>query len=362
MKKKWRELWFSRPRLGRGGRTVRNLLLTAALALMMGLLTSCRAKAAESTVFAMDTVMSVQVSGRRGPQAVAAAREAVERLDGLLSRTDSDSQIARLNTAAGDGAAVAVDPDVAELLAFSQEIARQLPGDFDITIAPVMDAWGFTREERHVPDPDTLADTLALVDWRALTVAEDDASARLEEPGMAVDLGAVAKGFAAQRAADAIRAAGGTSALLDLGGNITVLGSKPDGADWRVAVKDPQDTERQLGVVSLRDKTLSTSGGYERYFEANGITYHHILDPETGYPADSGLLSVTVVSSDPLLADALSTALFVAGRQAALDYWRSRDDFELILCGSDGVVTVTEGLTFAFRGEEHGYTCETARR
>ena len=213
-----------------------------------------------------------------------------------------------------------------------------------------------------MPDPDTLADTLALVDWRALTVAEDDASARLEEPGMAVDLGAVAKGFAAQRAADAIRAAGGTSALLDLGGNITVLGSKPDGADWRVAVKDPQDTERQLGVVSLRDKTLSTSGGYERYFEANGITYHHILDPETGYPADSGLLSVTVVSSDPLLADALSTALFVAGRQAALDYWRSRDDFELILCGSDGVVTVTEGLTFAFRGEEHGYTCETARR
>ena len=120
-------------------------------------LTGCRASGAEQTFFAMDTVMSVQVSGRRGPQAVAAAREAVERLDGLLSRTDSDSQIARLNTAAGDGAAVAVDPDVAELLAFSQEIARQLPGDFDITIAPVMDAWGFTTEERHVPAPDALA-------------------------------------------------------------------------------------------------------------------------------------------------------------------------------------------------------------
>ena len=116
-------------------------------------LPGCRASGAEQTFFAMDTVMSVQVSGRRGPQAVAAAREAVERLDDLLSRTDSDSQIARLNTAAGDGAAVAVDPDVAELLAFSQEIARQLPGDFDITIAPVMDAWGFTTEERHVPAP-----------------------------------------------------------------------------------------------------------------------------------------------------------------------------------------------------------------
>lgn len=126
-----------------------------------------------------------------------------------------------------------------------------------------------------------------------------------------------------------------------------------------MAVKDPQDTERQLGVVSLRDKTLSTSGGYERYFEANGITYHHILDPETGYPADSGLLSVTVVSSDPLLADALSTALFVAGRQAALDYWRA-GRFRPVLCGSDGVVTVTEGSHLCISGGGAGYTCETA--
>lgn len=317
---------------------------------------------ASEQFFAMDTIMTVNVLDENGEAAVQAARAEIDRLEQMLSRTREDSVIALLNTHAGDGSALAVEPELGALLRFAQSVSQDLPGCFDITIAPVMDAWGFTREERHVPDPDTLADTLALVDWRALTVAEDDASARLEEPGMAVDLGAVAKGFAAQRAADAIRAAGGTSALLDLGGNITVLGSKPDVADWRVAVKDPQDTERQLGVVSLRDKTLSTSGGYERYFEANGITYHHILDPETGYPADSGLLSVTVVSSDPLLADALSTALFVAGRQAALDYWRSRDDFELILCGSDGVVTVTEGLTFAFRGEEHGYTCETARR
>ena len=180
-------------------------------------LTGCRASGAEQTFFAMDTVMSVQVSGRRGPQAVAAAREAVERLDGLLSRTDSDSQIARLNTAAGDGAAVAVDPDVAELLAFSQEIARQLPGDFDITIAPVMDAWGFTTEERHVPAPDALAAAMALVDSEELSVDTEDSAASLARAGMEVDLGAVAKGFAAREAEVAIRDAGGTSAMLDLG-------------------------------------------------------------------------------------------------------------------------------------------------
>mgnify|MGYP000066725959 FL=1 len=202
-------------------------------------LTGCRASGAEQTFFAMDTVMSVQVSGRRGPQAVAAAREAVERLDGLLSRTDSDSQIARLNTAAGDGAAVAVDPDVAELLAFSQEIARQLPGDFDITIAPVMDAWGFTTEERHVPAPDALAAAMALVDSEELSVDTEASAASLARAGMEVDLGAVAKGFAAREAEAAIRDAGGTSAMLDLGGNVTVIGAKEDGSPWRVAVKDP---------------------------------------------------------------------------------------------------------------------------
>ena len=227
-------------------------------------LPGCRASGAEQTFFAMDTVMSVQVSGRRGPQAVAAAREAVERLDDLLSRTDSDSQIARLNTAAGDGAAVAVDPDVAELLAFSQEIARQLPGDFDITIAPVMDAWGFTTEERHVPAPDALAAAMALVDSAELSVDTEASAASLARAGMEVDLGAVAKGFAAREAEAAIRDAGGTSAMLDLGGNVTVIGAKEDGSPWRVAVKDPRDTGSYLCVLALTDVTLSTSGGISR--------------------------------------------------------------------------------------------------
>lgn len=179
---------------------------------------------------------------------------------------------------------------------------------------------------------------------------------------MAVDLGAAAKGYAAGLAAQAVLEAGGESALLDLGRNITVLGEGPSGPSWRVAVKDPQDMERHLGVLSMRDQTASTSGGYERYFEENGVRYHHIIDPKTGYPAESGLLSVTVVAENPALADVLSTALFVAGRDEALSLWRSRTDFELVLCGADGVVTVTEGLEFDFRGEDNGYTCQTARR
>ena len=269
-------------------------------------LTGCRASGAEQTFFAMDTVMSVQVSGRRGPQAVA------------------------------------VDPDVAELLAFSQEIARQLPGDFDITIAPVMDAWGFTTEERHVPAPDALAAAMALVDSEELSVDTEASAASLARAGMEVDLGAVAKGFAAREAEAAIRDAGGTSAMLDLGGNVTVIGAKEDGSPWRVAVKDPRDTGSYLCVLALTDVTLSTSGGYERYFEEDGVRYHHIIDPETGYPADSGLLSVTVVSADHLLADALSTALLVAAAAVALLFFLQPEESNFLTAS-----VVLEGETIA---------------
>ena len=316
------------------------------------LLTGCAAPAAQTEpsqaqFFSMDTVMTVRVYDGPGEEAVQAARQAVEELDGLLSRTDADSQLSALNAHAGDGISV-----------------QLLPGDFDVTIAPVMDAWGFTTDQRQVPDPQTLAGALSLVDSGKLEVDKEASTARLEAAGMEVDLGAVAKGYAAGQAAAAIRDAGSSSALLDLGGNVTALGRKEDGSTWQVGVKDPQDTAQTLCVLSMEDQTASTSGGYERYFEENGIQYHHIIDPKTGYPADSGLLSVTVVSENHMLADALSTALFVAGEDAALEFWRSRTDFELVLCTADSRVVVTQGLEEGLRptGEERGYTYEIARR
>lgn len=339
------------------------------LLLCLGLLAGCapaqsEAQPAQVQFFAMDTVMSVQVYGENGEAGVQAARQEVERLDGLLSRTDPDSEISALNAHAGDGVPISVEPEVAELLAFGQSVSALLPGAFDITIAPVMDAWGFTGEERHVPTAEALSAAMALVDSDRLTVDAAASTALLEQAGMEVDLGAVAKGFAAGRAEAALRASGATCALLDLGGNVTVIGCRPDGQPWQVAVKDPQSTDQALCVLSLENRTASTSGGYERYFEEDGVTYHHIIDPKTGYPAESGLRSVTVISADHQLADALSTALFVAGEEAALDLWRSRDDFELVLCTQDDRVIVTQGLEAGYRptGEERGYTYEIARR
>lgn len=181
--------------------------------------------------------------------------------------------------------------------------------------------------------------------------------------GAQLDLGGIAKGYAADLLRAQLEKEGVTSATLDLGGDVFVMGRKTDGGDWRIAVKDPADTESYLGVVSAADKFIVTSGVYERYFEENGVRYHHILDPKTGCPAESGLVSVTVLCENGAWADALSTACFVLGPDGALalrdDLADQGADFELILVTDDGRVLYTDGLTDAFTpNDESGYTYE----
>ncbi len=312
--------------------------------------------------FAMDTVMSVTAfDGKEG--AAEAVQTLVDELDAALSRTREDSELSRLNSSAGTGGAVRLSDPVYRLLEQAAALSRRTKGAFDPSIAPVMDAWGFTREENRVPGDEELRMLLPLVDTGALRLEEG--TALLPASGMAIDLGAIAKGFAGDEASALLTTEYGvTSALVSLGGNITAIGKKPDGSGWRVAVRDPADAESYLCILTLSDKTVSTSGGYERFFEQNGVTYHHIIDPDTGYPAQSGLKSVSVVSSSGTTADALSTALFVMGEEDALALWRASDDFETVLVRDDGTVLVTEGLEngFDFQGEHNGYTYEIVRR
>lgn len=317
--------------------------------------------------FAMDTLMRVQLSGPKAEAAVQAAVAEVNRLDRLLSRTGEDSDVARINAHAGDGGEVTVSQETAVLLAQALEASAATGGAFDVTIAPVMDAWGFgtSEAELRVPAQDELSALLPLVDSGALHVDTTRNTARLDAPGAELDLGGIAKGYAADRLMALLSGYDVSSALLNLGSStIAALGTRPDGGPWRIALRDPQDEDGQLLVLALSDQVLSTSGGYERFFEADGVVYHHILDPETGMPARSGLLSVTVVSDQGAEADALSTALYVMGPEQALGFWRTRDTFECILCLDDGTVLVTEGLEDAvtFKGDVNGYTCEIVRR
>lgn len=317
--------------------------LTAFL-LILCLLSSCAPAAAENTAtfLAMDTVMSVTVYGPDGDAALEAVEEEIKVLEGLLSVTDEGSEIYAANHSGGKP--VTLSPETAELLSTALGLCAETVGALDVTIYPVVRAWGFTTGEYRVPEEAELARLLERVDYTR--VALEGNSLTVPE-GMELDLGAVGKGYAADRVEALLRELGVDCAKLELGGNIHFIGTKPDGSPWRVAVRDPSG-EGYMGVLETDGGAVVTSGGYERYFVQDNITYWHIIDPRTGHPARSGLVSVTVMAQSGVLADALSTALFVMGREKAEDFWRARRDFEFILIGEDGSVTVTPGLADRF--------------
>ncbi|MFR6694090.1 MAG: FAD:protein FMN transferase [Dysosmobacter sp.] len=258
----------------------------------------------------------------------------------------------------------------------AQEYRDATNGAFDITIAPIMDAWGFTGDQFRVPEQSELNDAVESMSTAMRSRCSGGRrpdSVTLGE-GQAIDLGGIAKGYTSDWVeADLPWPTSIESGKISLGGNVFVLGTKPDGSDWRVGIKDPRNESGLAAILSLRDAYAITSGGYERYFEENGKTYHHIIDPATGYPADSGLLSVTVVADangpdqewvqpgNGTMCDAFSTALFVMGEEQALDFWRNGGyDFDLVLVTEDGRVVITAGLADRFEEvKDSGYTYET---
>ncbi len=322
-------------------------LKSIALLFLCLLLTGCGIQEESLTFFAMDTVMSVTLYD--APEGMTADLQAkVQQLEKLLSVTDPESEIHQLNR---DGRAE-LSPMTAEVLADGLALCAATDGALDITIYPAMLAWGFTTDTCHVPTDAERTALVGQIDHTKVKLSDDTASL---PQGMMVDLGAVAKGCTADKLTDMLREAEVSSALLDLGGNIQAIGDNPDGRPWNVAVQAP-DGEGYLGVLAVSDRAVVTSGGYERNFEQDGITYHHILDPKTAKPADSGLQSVTIVGSSGVICDAFSTALYVMGPEKAIEFWRSRSDFECILLTDAGTLLVTEGLKDTFTPHIDGMT------
>ena len=310
----------------------------------------------QAQIFAMDTVMDLTVysSGTDSADAALQAAEAeLHRLDGLLSRHDETSAISAVNQSSGTP--VAVDSEVFSLLKTAADYSSMTGGAFSITVAPIMDAWNFTGDAPRVPSREELDTLLSHVgDERMLF---GDGTVTLED-GMAVDLGGIAKGYASDRLAAVFDSCGTESAMVSLGGNVYVRGAKPDGTPWRVAVEDPNDPGNYLGVLSLQDQFAITSGGYQRYFEQDGVIYYHIIDPKTGDVARSGLRSVTVVCDSGTMGDALSTALFVIGYDGAVNFWKTSGlAFDMVLADDEGRIYLTEGLKDRFDSSlaEHTY-------
>ncbi len=305
---------------------------------------SDNSKESSRDIFAMDTYLTVTAYGEHGEEAVDAAEEEILRLDALLSTGDENSEIAKVNSEHGGS----LSEDTEYLIDRSLELYKSTDGAFDIAIYPVMEAWGFTTQDYRVPGQEELEELLKGTDLSELQLDTETHTVLMPE-NMEIDLGGIAKGYTSARLMDLYRERGVTSGMVNLGGNVQVLGTKPDGSLWRVAVQSPDEEWDYLGIVSIQDKAVITSGGYERYFEEDGVTYHHIIDPATGYPADSGLTSVTVVSADGTLADGLSTSLFIMGAEKAEEYWRDHaDEFDMILLTEEGNLLVTEGLEDSF--------------
>lgn len=268
----------------------------------------------------MDTVVRVEAYGPRAREAVQAALAEFTRLDRLWNAYDPASEIARINAAAGRGP-VAVSPDTLQVLRCALEVAALTGGAFDPTVGPLVRLWGFGGAEgtpssgdgtRQPPPPEAVARERALVDYRLVKLDPAAGTVELPRPGMALDLGAIAKGYAVDRARAVMRDHGVNRALVTAGGCVFALGTAPGGRPWRVAVQHPREPRSVLGVIPVTDRAVDTSGDYQRYFESGGVRYHHVLDPATGCPARA-CRSATVLHASAAWADALATAAMVLG-------------------------------------------------
>jgi len=300
----------------------------------------------ETECFAMDTVVTVKVGGKHADEALAAATDEIYRLHRLFSITDPNSDISALNNGSTD-----VSEETVSLITSALDISAKTDGAFDCTISPAVAAWGWYDDTHSVPTPETLQNAMDCVGWEYVHTNHNMVT--FEKDGMALDLGGIAKGYAAERVSQVLTEKGVTSALIDLGGNLCLIGKKPDRTLWVIGIDDPNNKSDYLATITVSDCSVVTSGSYQRNFEQDGKLWHHILDPKTGYPADNGLQLVTVVCADNTVADGLSTALFVMGKEAAIDFWQSGTfDFDAVFVNSDGSVSVTEGL-------QDNFSCKT---
>lgn len=329
-------------------------LLCLLLALCMVLsLTACGGEQPESVqLFAMDTVMDLTAYGENAAAALTDASREINRLERLLSRTIDTSEISQINA----GGAVTVSEETASLLAQAQTYTAATDGAFDITIAPLVSLWGITTDSPRIPTQQEIDVLLPLVGPEHLHLSGDTATL---DDGCAIDLGGIAKGYASDCAAVLFHRSALTGGCANLGGNVYVYGTNAQNKPWSVAIQDPADSEGYVCTLSLSDAFVVTSGGYQRYFTApDGTVYQHILDPKTGYPAQSDLTSVSVITRGAFdgqgtRADAYSTALYVMGEQAAVDFWRGQDmSFDMVLVTADGRVVYTPGLADCFNERE----------
>lgn len=302
--------------------------------------------------FIMDTLIEQRVFGGNAGAVCEKVAAMLGRLEDRMSRFRPGSDIWALNEAAGSGIPTPVGAETMLVLQAALSYAESSGGAFDVTATPLSARWreAAARGDGLAPGEEELSRDLALVGSGWLRLYPAMGTAMLEKKGAAVDLGGIAKGYAADRAAELYRALGAEAALINLGGNVKTMGEKPDGQPWAVGLQDPgEERGVYFGALRLRGgMSVVTSGGYERYYMIGGVKYHHIMDPVSGRPASSGLLSATVVAEDSMGADALSTAVFVLGRERGARMLAAYPRAEAVLMDAERRLWITPGAMDAW--------------
>lgn len=322
------------------------LPLLLCLSLLLSGCQSNKAPAKQSTVvFYFDTVVTITVYSD-DENILSGLEEECLRYENMLSKTVEGSDVWNINHA--NGQRVKVNEETRQLILKALEFSELSDGRFDITVEPCVALWDFTSEDRGVlPDADELAAAAEKVDWTKVDVNHEGVKI---PAGMSIDLGAIAKGYISDRIADYFIEKGVESALLNVGGNVRTVGSKPDGSDWRIGIQDPEGVRDQsiVGVASLSNNAVVTSGIYERGFVLDDVVYHHILDPETGWSVQNELAGVSIVAEEACTADALSTTVFAMGIEEGSKLIESLNGVDAIFVTRDGDISWTSGLDGLF--------------
>ena len=300
-----------------------------------------KSEASESEIFALDTAITLKVYGSKRVVVLKKLEDKINELDEMLSTGKETSEVSRLNRS---GVAV-LSPTVANLVKRSLDIYKKTDGLFDITIYPLMELWGFPTKNYRVPSEKEIEEKLKLVGSDKIDFNEETRKISFKNKGMEIDFGGIGKGYITDELVKILTDEKVESAIINLGGNVFGFRKKPDGSLWNIAIRDPNEPDKYMAAIRLEDSAVITSGGYERYFEENGIIYHHILDPRTGKPSESGLKSVSIISKDGTLADALSTSLFIMGEEKAVKYWKENgSNFDILLMTNDNRLLVSAGI------------------
>ncbi|MBC8413614.1 MAG: FAD:protein FMN transferase [Nitrospira sp.] len=302
----------------------------------------------------MDTYCTITVtstSRTNAETAIDAGFNAIERIQNLINYYDDKSELSALNRAAGL-APVEVSAETLDMLQKAVAISKLTDGAFDPTIAPLLRHWQFTKgETKHVlPTKETISNSLRHIGYSGIQINTENSEVFLTETGMKIDLGGIAKGYGADKAIEAIKNTGVNAALVAIAGDIRGFGNNADGSPWRIGIQDPRPAKTMdkpwediIASIDLLDRAVSTSGDYQRFFIKDGKRYHHILDPRTGYPSDSGLISATVIAPEGYLSDSLSTAIFILGPEKGLMLLNS-EGMDAVLIDQNKQVFITDGI------------------